>query len=159
LPPWHWLLRAILPFVAVLGCQGESRTPEAQARRFFQELIALERHYDPALADLYADSARIAKRRRLPDGSLQYGSMTGAEHKPMMRRWIPGAAQRGAYNEYSDIRYKDLGNGFVQITVRQRQLPKDFTTTVELVVGPGPEGRWLIWEDISEAPPVTEWSR
>jgi hypothetical protein len=82
--------------------------------------------------------------------------MSGAEHKPMLRHWMPGAARRGSRNEYSDVRYKDLGNGFVQITMRQRQLPKNFTTTVELVVGPDREGRWLIWEDISEAPPATE---
>jgi hypothetical protein len=156
LTPRQWLLRAVLLLALVLGCQDKSPTPEAQARRLFQNLIALERDYDPALADLYADSARIAKHRRLPDGSVQHGSMSGAEHKPMLRRWMPGAAQRGAHNEYSDVRYKDLGNGFVQITMRQRQLPKDFTTTVELVVGPDPNGRWLIWEDISEAPPATD---
>ena len=158
-PRGRWLLGATLLLTPLVACHDEPRTPEEHGRRFFEELVALERRYDPALADLYADSARIAKHRRLPDGTLQYGSMTGAEHKPALRRWFPGAVQRGARNEYSDVRYKDLGNGFVQITMRQRQLPKDFTTDVELVVGPGPTGQWLIWEDRSEAPPVTDWPR
>jgi hypothetical protein len=142
-----------------LGCLAEPRTPEAQARQFFEHLVALERRYDPALVDAYADSARVAKHRRLPDGRVQQGSSTGAEHKRLLRRWLPGAAARGARNEYSDVRYRDLGNGYVRITMRQHQLPKDFNTTMELVVGPGPDGRWLIWEDIAEAPPLTEWPR
>ena len=152
----HWLRGLSLLLTSLGGCHEEPRTPVAQARQFFERLVDMERRYDPALAELYADSARIAKHRRLPDGSMQYGSMTGAAHKPLLRRWLPGAAERGAHNEYSDVRYKDLGNGFVQITMRQRQLPKDFRTDVELVVGPGPTGQWLIWEDISEAPPVTD---
>jgi hypothetical protein len=150
---------AFLVLSLVLGCRAEQRTPEGQARRFFEDLIALERAYDPALVDLYADSARIAKHRRLPDGGVQYGSSSGVDHKALLRRWLPGAAARGVHNEYSEVRYKDLGNGYVQITMRQRQLPKDFTTTVELLVGPGPDGRWLIWEDVSEAPAVTEYPR
>ena len=153
------LLTTFLALSVAFGCRAEPQTPEAQARRFFEELIDLERRYDPALADRYADSARIAKHRRLPDGGVQYGSSSGAEHKPLLRRWMPGAAARGAHNEYSEVRYKDLGNGYVQITMRQHQLPKDFTTIVELVVGPSPDGRWLIWEETSEAPAVTEWPR
>jgi hypothetical protein len=152
----HWLRALSLLLTPLGGCHEEPRTPVAQARQFFEQLVDMERRYDPAVAELYADSARIAKHRRLADGSIQYGSMTGAEHKPMLRRWMPGAAEREAHNEYSDVRYKDLGNGFVQITMRQRQLPKDFRTDLELVVGPGPSGQWLIWEDISEAPPVTD---
>lgn len=149
----------LLSLVLTLGCGTPPAGPIAEAQRLFDRYVSLERRYDPALAELYADSARVKKQRRLPDGQLQHGSMSGAEMKALTRRWTPGAAERSARNEYSELRYQDLGNGYVRIEMLRRQLPKNFTSRQELIVGPGPDGRWLIWEEVAEAPPLTSWPR
>ncbi len=163
LEPLHRLCRlvtramAVLALASSIGCGAAPATPEERARAFFERYTKLERAYDPAVVELYADAAEIRKSRKLPDGQLQHGVMTGAEFKRQSRPWIPGAAARGARNEYRDVRYQDLGNGFVRITSRRHQLPQGFTFPQELVVGPDSQGRWLIWEDRTEAPPVTAW--
>jgi hypothetical protein len=141
------------------GCGAAPATPEEKARAFFERYTKLERAYDPAVVDLYADSAEIRKSRRLPDGQLQHGVMSGAEFKRQIRRWIPGAEQRGARNEYRSVQFQDLGNGYVRITSERLQLPQNYTFPQQLVVGPDSSGHWLIWEDRTEAAPVTAQSR
>jgi hypothetical protein len=146
----------VLPLFAIsAGCGAAPVTPEDRAKAFFERYTRLERAYDPAVIDLYADSAEIRKSRRLPDGQLQYGVMSGAEFKRQIRHWIPGAAQRGARNEYRNVRFQDLGNGYVRITSERLQLPQNYAFPQELVVGPDSFGQWLIWEDRTEAAPVT----
>jgi hypothetical protein len=149
----------LLSILLALSCGTTPAGPVAEAQRLFDRYVSLEQRYDPALVELYADSARVKKQRRLPDGQIQYGSMSGAELKAQIQRWTPGAVERRARNEYSAVRYQDLGNGYVRIEMRRRQLPKDLTSRQEFIVGPGPDGRWLIWEEMAEAPPLTSWRR
>jgi len=148
--------RALLTLLLSLpaGCRPTVAGPVGEAHRFFDRYVELERTYDPRLVDLYADSALIKKERRLPDGGVQRGSLSGAEFKALLRRWRPGAADREARNTYSDVSYHDLGNGYVRIEMRRRQLPKNWTSDQEFIVGPGPAGHWVIWEESAEAPPL-----
>lgn len=138
----------------IIGCGGAPTTPEERARAFFEQYTRLERAYDPAVLELYADSAEIRKSRRLPNGQWQYGVMSGAEFKRQIRHWIPGAARRQAGNEYRHVRFHDLGNGYVRITSERLQLPQNHVFPQEFVVGPDSAGNWRIWEDRTEAAPI-----
>ena len=127
--------------------KGEARR---QAEALFNRYVTLEHDFDPAIADLYADSARIVSRRINPTGPPEVRTTPAPQYKQLLRKVMPLAKQRRDLSFYTEVTYGAEGS-FVRIKARRYAEYKKFSSPLELLVGPGPGGRWQIFEELSEA--------
>jgi len=72
-------------FLASGLASASSETPE----EFFKRFVELGHRFDPAVADMYADSASIKMYRRYPHGLERTMDTSGAEWKALVRRVMP----------------------------------------------------------------------
>ena len=147
------MVRSTLIGVALLAtaCAPAPPTPEAQARALFERYVDLEKAGDEAIFDLYADGGRIEKYIITREGQRRdMGSVSLAAWKERSRPDLADAVARGVRNAYSDVTYQADGD-FVRIRMRRLMKPPGVTLAQEFLVGPGSDGKWLIWEEISQA--------
>jgi hypothetical protein len=140
-----FLLAALL--IPVLA---DAQTPEAA--RLFERYVALGRAYDAALADLYDEHALIINKRTSANGEVRETTLPGAQYKSLLRKALPLAQARGDRSTYSQVRYAREGER-VRISAARYSELKKYSSPLELVVGPAPGGRWLIYEEHSESRP------
>jgi hypothetical protein len=140
-------LAAVSPRAAQGGLSGEAR---AKAEQALERYIALERAFDPAIADLYADDAVIRTRRTYPTGEVRDLTISAADYKALIRRTVPLAKAAGDISRYSGCTYAPEG-GRVRIACARYSQLKDYTSPISLLVGPGPDGAWLVFEELSES--------
>ena len=124
----------------------------AEARRLFERYVALEKAFDPAAADLYADEAVIQNKRKYPDGQVKTMSMPAPRYKALIRSAMPAAKARNDRNTYSDVRYSAEGAG-IRITAQRFSELKKYTSPLSMLVKPDARGTWLIFEELSESQP------
>ena len=145
-------LALLLAAALLAGCSSAPATPEEHARALFDRYVELEKKYDPAILDLYADGGRIEKYIITRSGQrVSMGSVPLSTWKRDAAAGIAGAEERGARNTYSDVTFEPDGD-FVRIRMKRLQEPPGVTLAQELLVGPGPDGRWLIWNEVAQAP-------
>jgi hypothetical protein len=114
--------------------------------------VALEKAFDPAAADLYADEAVIQNKRKYPDGQVKTMSMPAPRYKALIRSAMPAAKARNDRSTYSDVRYSAEGAG-VRITAQRFSELKKYTSPLSMLVKPDARGAWLIYEELSESQP------
>jgi hypothetical protein len=127
-------------------------TPEDEAKKLFARYTDSERTFDPAVMDLYSDSAVIQNKRIFPDGSTRVSTMPAPNYKELMRAVMPLAKERGDTNTYSEVKYVAEGQK-IRITATRFSNLKKYSSPISLLVGPSPEGKWLIFEELSESRP------
>lgn len=127
-------------------------TPEEEARKLFVRYTDAERTFDPAVADLYSDDAKIQNKRTFPDGTIRALTIPAPKYKVLIRTAMPVAKERGDTNAYSEVKYVAEG-GKVRITASRFSNLKKYSSPLSLLVGPSPEGKWLIFEELSESKP------
>jgi hypothetical protein len=129
--------------------------PRKSAEALFARYIDLEHAFDPALVDLYADSARIESRVIVVGRPPTVRTWSGAQYKDLLRRALQKAKEKKQdLNYYSAINYLAEG-GRVRIrAMRYAELQKA-VSPVELLVGPDASGTWRIFEELSESHPIT----
>ena len=123
-----------------------------EAKRLFERYVSLEQAFDPAAADLYADEAVIQNRRKYPDGQVRAMSMPAPKYKAMIRAMMPTAKSRNDRNKYTDVRYTPEGDG-VRITATRFSELKKYSSPVSILAKADGQGRWLIYEELSESQP------
>ena len=144
------LLLLMVP--AVGGAQGLSADSRAKAEQLWNRYVALEAAFDPALADLYADDAVIRNRRTYPTGEVREATVPAAQYRLLVRQAIPLAKARNDVSRYSNCSY--VANGArVRILCARFSVLKNYTSPISLLVGAGPNGSWLIFEELSESRP------
>ena len=137
----------------VAGTWGsEADTSENRARTFFMQFIELGQTFDPTLADLYADEARVVSVRKYPNGAERTLEMKGVEYKALIREVMPIAKARGDTNAYADVSYQRDGSR-IRIRATRFSALKKYASPYSLVVGPDTSGRWLIYEERSITKP------
>jgi hypothetical protein len=137
----------------VAGTAGsETDTAEKRARAFFTQFTELGQAFDPALAGLYADEARIVSVRKYPNGTERTLELNGVEYKALIREVMPIAKARGDTNTYADVFYQREGSR-VRIRATRSSALKQYASPFSLVVGPDASGRWLIYEERSITTP------
>ncbi len=129
--------------------RGETRK---QAEALFNRYVTLEHDFDPAIADLYADTARIESRRIMPSGPPEIRTIPAPRYKDQLRKVMPLAKRRRDLSFYTEVSYSAEGS-FVRIRAKRYAEFKKFTSPMELLVGPGTNGQWQIFEELSEAHP------
>jgi hypothetical protein len=130
----------------------ETRCPEGRARTFFARFVEVSHAFDPAVADFYADEARIVSVRKYPNGTERQSEINGAEYKSLIREVIPIAKARGDTNTYADVSYQQQG-ARVRIQATRYSALKQYSSPYSLLVGPDASGTWLIYEERSVTRP------
>jgi hypothetical protein len=125
---------------------------EAKARAVFDDYVRLGEAFDPALADLYADTAKISNRRVFPDGTSREMAMPAPSYKPLLRRVMPVAKEQNDVSRYSDVRYTVEGEN-VRISATRYSVMKDYSAPHTLLVGPDIDGAWRVLEESGESRP------
>ena len=113
--------------------------------------VALERAFDPAAADLYSDDAKIQNTRTYPTGEKRTLIVPAADYKKLIKGAMPLAKARGDASSYSDVKYTPEGDRVRITCVRFSKLK--YSSPLSLLVGPDKDGKWLIFEEISESQP------
>jgi hypothetical protein len=137
-----------------LACAAISPAADstAKAKELFERYVALERAFDSAQADLYSDDAKIQNTRTYPGGQKRSVTFPPAEYKKLIRAAMPLAKARGDTSTYSDTKYTPEGDRIRITCVRFSDLKK-YSSPLSLLVGPDKEGKWVIFEEISESQP------
>ena len=154
-----------LAFVSILALAGLSVGPPAvadvappaaaaleKAQALFKSYVDGEARFDPAVADLYADDAVIKNRRTYPDGQIREMTLPAPRYKELVRSAMPVAKQRGDTSKYSNCKYTAEGER-VRIACNRYSNLKKYDSPLSLLVGPGPKGAWLIFEELSASQP------
>jgi hypothetical protein len=137
----------------LVAAQGApSADARAKAEQLWNRYVALEAAFDPAVADLYADDAVIRNRRTYANGEVREANIPGAQYKALVRQAIPLAKAKNDTSRYSACTYADE-NARVRIVCSRFSVLKNYTSPISVVVGPGPSGAWLIFEELSESRP------
>ena len=84
--------------------------PRRRAKAFFDRYVALGERYDPRLADLYTDDARIRSTRRYPNGAARTLEMTGTQWKALVIAALPAAKSQGDRSKYQNVRFEPDGH-------------------------------------------------
>ena len=148
-----FLLLALVD-ISVLAQDKTPQTPATleAARAIFDKYVSLERAFDPAAADLYAPDAVIRNKRTYPTGEVRELTIPAAQYKELVRQAMPVAKLRGDTNRYSNCKYAPE-SGRVRITCERYSEVKKYSSPISLLVGAGPRGDWLIFEELSESQP------
>lgn len=132
---------------------AEQASPRDQAELLFLEYQHQSQAFDPDVADLYVDWARIVNARKypgdLPGRSLQ---LTGFQYKDKLRQLMPIAKARGDFSTYSDVSYSEEGER-IRIQCTRFSALKKYSSPYSLLVGPDERGDWRIFEELSESRP------
>jgi hypothetical protein len=144
----------VVGFTTLAGAQSLSADSRAKAEQLWNRYVALEAAFDPAVADLYADDAVIRNRRTYPTGEVREATVPAIQYKTLVRQAIPLARGKNDISRYSDCRYTPgEETGRVRIVCARFSELKNYTSPFSLLVGPGPGGGWLIFEELSESRP------
>lgn len=122
------------------------------AKQLFEQYVALGHAYDSTVADLYSDDALIKNKRAYPTGKVRELTLPAGDYKTLIRQAMPLAKARGDRSTYSNVKYTPEGSR-VRITASRFSELKKYTSPISLLVGPSGNGRWLIYEEISESRP------
>ena len=140
---------ALLGTACVSTAQSQA---SSQAEILFNNYKSLERSYDPAVADLYCDSALIRNVRTFPDGQKRTLELPATKYKELIRIAMPLAKAKSDYSTYSGVAYASEGDNVRVSTTRYSNLKK-YSSPMTLLVGACNGGEWAILEELSESIP------
>lgn len=127
-----------------------TETSHENARKCFERYVALEAAADPAVADLYADDAKIQNTSVSPDGQKRVTTMPALAYKDLIRRALPVAGPRGDTSKYSDVNLLKEGDKVRVTAIRFSELKK-YSSPLSMLLGPDAKGSWRIYEEVSES--------
>jgi len=142
----------VVGVTALVGAQGLSADSRAKAEQLWNRYVALEAAFDPGIADLYADDAVIRNRRTYPTGEVREAVVPAAQYKLLVRQATPLAKAKNDISRYSGCTYAAEG-AEVRVACARFSTLKNYTSPISLLVGPGRDGAWLIFEELSESRP------
>jgi len=122
--------------LTVIVSGGSAASSVDEARQLFARYVALERAFDPAIAELYSDASVIRNKRRYPTGEVRELTIPASQYKDLIRASMPLAK-----------------NGRVRVTATRFSNLKKYSSPVSLLVARSDTGRWLIYEELSESQP------
>ena len=123
-----------------------------KAKKVFADYASLAKNFDPGIADLYSDKAKIENTRFYPDGTKRTMKLDPKEYKALLRQVMPIAKARGDTSTYSEVKYVEAAPN-VTITATRFSTLKKYSSPVTILVGPEGDGEWRILEETSESRP------
>ncbi len=147
------LLSLLAVACAAAATEVAPDTRLAAAQAFFERYVALEKAFDPAVADLYADTATVRNLRRYPTGQVREMKLEGTRYKALIVATLPPAKERGDLSVYTDVTYEVLATGEVAITATRYSELKKYSSPLTLRITPRLDSVWRIVEEIGESQP------
>ena len=127
-----------------------------EARQFFAHGQALGESYDVAIADLYADDARIIAFRRYPHGLERAAEFSGSQWKVLIQSLMPIARSRNDRSEYEDVSFNVEGNT-VRIRARRYSVRKCYwDDNYYMIIAKKPGGKIQVIEEYTESQPLSD---
>jgi hypothetical protein len=142
------LFLAMLATGTAIACENTKR-----AKKIFNQYVTLAGKFDPAVADLYSDAAKIKNTRIYPDGRRKVMSFDAKKYKALIRIAMPLAKARGDTNKYTEVKYIEKDSK-VTITATRFSNLKKYSSPLTLVVGADNDGKWRTLEVISRSRPL-----
>lgn len=130
----------------------EAKLDLASARSFFDQWSELERDFDPALLDLYADNAVIKTTRKYPTGEVKNLDLTLEAYRKLAVVALPLAKARLDTNTYSNLKVADDGSGRARVSGTRTSSLKKYSAPFYVVLKPAGES-WRIVEEWAESQP------
>ena len=125
-------------------------------RELFARYIQLSDSFDVALAQLYADDAKILIHRTYPGGLERKMALSGMQWKQLIVHAMPLAKAQNDKSTFSNISVSRYENGY-KIQADRYSNRKCYTDTgYYMVVMPDPFGRLRIIEEYSETQPQSD---
>ncbi len=124
-----------------------------QAKKIFSQYVTLAEKFDPAVAELYSNTAKIQNTRIYPDGRRKVMSLDGKKYKVLIRIGMPLSKARGDTNKYTEVNYVKKDSK-VTITATRYSNLKKYSSPLTLVVGADTDGKWRILQEISQSRPL-----
>lgn len=143
---------SIALFIAALAASPVHATTESEARGLFTRYQSLERTFNPAIADLYCDSALIRNVRHYPTGEQRTMEFPAPQYKALIRTMMPTAKARDDFSTYSDVRVTIEGDNVRIVATRYSNLRK-YVSPISILVGACPGGRLGILQELSQSRP------
>lgn len=146
-------LLAALVFLLLPAAAAAQSVEErfAAAEDLFKRLVYLEQRFDQEMANLYADEARIIIIEVRGDQRFKT-EMTGKDLKVFIESYLGNAAMVGEWYVYSNTSITPEGDRMRILSSRTSQRTGD-VFPYQILVGPGPGGRYLIYEEQSIVAP------
>ncbi len=138
-----------LGFLAVL-IYSNAAYAISKPEEFFKNFVELGHNFDPAVASLYSDSAKIHAKRIYPLGLERGMEFTGAQWKQMATTVMPMAKAKNDVSTYSNTIITKQGNGYKIKADRYSALKCYTDRGYYLVIQPESEGQFLIVEEYME---------
>jgi hypothetical protein len=139
-------LLLVPPIASGIAAAANDGARVEAAKALFGRYVALGDGFDPAVADLYVDEARIIATRIYPDGRERLMEMPGSRYKAILHKIMPLAKLRDDRSAYTKVTYTVEGDR-VRIDARRYSVLKKYGAPHSLLVGPGPAGAWRIYEE------------
>jgi hypothetical protein len=140
-----FLVLALLLPALPAGALDERQRYEA-AKALFDELVFLEQRYDMGLIDVYADDARIVVIELRGDKRYKT-EMTGKQLKQFYASYLPTAAHVGEWFSYTNVIISPEGDSAMRVLATRTGQKSGEPFPYQLLLAPGPGGRWLIYEE------------
>ena len=144
------VLEHLTPHSSVTVAAAERDAPStvdmSGAKRLFCSYVSLSQAYDPAVGDLYTDTANITYTRRYPSGTVSELSTTGAELKRLLPAAAAAARAKQLVEIFTHVTYQAQSDGTVLITATRwasGSYTAPYSMQVKLV-----HGEWKIVEEV-----------
>lgn len=141
-----------LALLAILSTDASVAAQPTSAEALFARYQALEQAFDPAVADLYCDSALIRNVRTYPSGEKRALELPAPTYKDLVRSAMPLTKARKDISTYSDVRYVQEGSN-TRITASRFSELKNYTSPISILVGQCGNTGLAILEELSESRP------
>lgn len=145
-------MKNVTALLLCIALVSSATADEEDFRTFFEEWVALEHAFDPAVVDQYADDASIHTLRRTGEGTEQSMKLDGRKWKELLRSTLDLARQRGDRSEYSDVAVT-VSDGGDRATIRATRYSaiKCFTDRAYYMVVERRDAGLRIVEEYSES--------
>lgn len=122
-------------------------------KQFFNHYITLSENFDPTLADLYADTAKIQTFRKYPHGLERSMALSGLQWKMLINKMMPIAKASNDRSKFSNIKITPIAKKY-KIKADRFSTIKCYTDKgYYMVIEPKENGAFEIIEEYMETQP------
>ena len=145
------LVCLVLALALPVGARDDKETLLKDAKEFFNRYVELGNKFDPALAELYSDSADIQNVRYYQGGKTRTLKLAAPEYKKMVAAMMPAAKARNDIDTFSKTTYTVLGDG-VKIQSLRHSTLKNYDSWLVLLLRKE-KGGMKIYQELSQSRP------
>ncbi|MBZ9613768.1 hypothetical protein [Rheinheimera maricola] len=127
---------------------------ESDPQNFFQNYTRLGDDFNPMVAELYDDSAKIHAYRVYPHGLERNMEFTGAQWKELVKKVMPLAKLQNDNSTFSDIKISEIEGGY-KLKANRYSKRKCYTDTgYYMILKKQENGSLAILEEYMETKPL-----